>query len=364
MYITNESYYEKIKKRNYFECKNNLSRFENKSIERTKPNNFSPDITIFIPTYGRSDTLIRAIKSAIQQIATNDLEIIVVDNNPENIASDTVLKLIDSFHDERIRYFCNIENLGPMGNWNCGYMLARGKWVCMLHDDDVLSPNWYVSINNTINNNINNTDIDVLCVKYSTLKQNAEVERFIQKKDKCLDGLNLKRIKNNDILKKFCSPILGSIIRKDFFYELGGFDDLTKFEDYIFMANAVSKGNVFVLDCKLYGYWISQFNDSNSVGLWDDVIIGEFYFRKSFGSIMSKTYTTIYANRQLAKSILVHNLDWVTYVNFSKIKVNKERIIAECSVGKVNYLISAILCFPELIKNQLLHSIKRIKIRG
>ena len=38
-------------------------------------------------------------------------------------------------------YYRNSENLRPGDNFNRGFLLARGKWIMMLHDDDILFDN-------------------------------------------------------------------------------------------------------------------------------------------------------------------------------------------------------------------------------
>ena len=59
-----------------------------------------------------------------------------MDDNPERDC-DTE-KLMKSIADERISYYKNDQNLGQINNWNRCFELANGKWVVMLHDDDLL----------------------------------------------------------------------------------------------------------------------------------------------------------------------------------------------------------------------------------
>jgi glycosyltransferase involved in cell wall biosynthesis len=40
------------------------------------------------------------------------------------------------------RYYVNGENMGQAGNWNRGIELGRGEWHTMLHDDDLLLPDF------------------------------------------------------------------------------------------------------------------------------------------------------------------------------------------------------------------------------
>lgn len=91
-----------------------------------------PLVSVIIPTYNRPEYLKQAIASAVKQTYQN-LEIIVCDNcsylNPQPI--------VDSFGDERIRFWRNSQNLGMVTNIINGYKMAQGKYVASLHDDDI-----------------------------------------------------------------------------------------------------------------------------------------------------------------------------------------------------------------------------------
>lgn len=111
---------------------------ESKSIAIFESKIENPLITIAIPTYKRGDFLCEAINSALTQ---NKIEVaydvMVVDNNPER--EDVTELLMGQFRDNpRVSYFKNEENIGPIGNYNKLYELAKGKYVVMLHDDDIL----------------------------------------------------------------------------------------------------------------------------------------------------------------------------------------------------------------------------------
>lgn len=104
----------------------------------------SPIVTIAIPTYKRPEMLEDALRSAIEQAFDEEYEIIVVDNNPErNDGTELLLKKYSSV--SFIAYYKNTENVGMIGNWNRLYELAKGRYVAMLHDDDILYNN-YLSI--------------------------------------------------------------------------------------------------------------------------------------------------------------------------------------------------------------------------
>lgn len=99
----------------------------------------SPLVTIAIPTYKRNQMLIEAVLSAINQDFNQPYEVIVVDNNPER--NDITEKAMASLREcKNLAYYKNLENIGMVANWNRLYDLAKGKYVVMLHDDDMLFP--------------------------------------------------------------------------------------------------------------------------------------------------------------------------------------------------------------------------------
>lgn len=94
-------------------------------------------VTIAIPTYNRADLLKIAIQSCLVQ-KYNNLEILVIDGG----STDNTKSVVESFDDLRIVYTKNKTNIGMMGSWNRSIKLARGKYLLILGDDDVLYPDF------------------------------------------------------------------------------------------------------------------------------------------------------------------------------------------------------------------------------
>ena len=97
-----------------------------------------PLVSIMIPTYRRPLLLGHAIASALQQQGDMAFEVVVVDN--DDSGDDTVKQLVRRFAAPHLRLFRNAANLGMFGNWNRCLTLARGRWVVLLNDDDLLEP--------------------------------------------------------------------------------------------------------------------------------------------------------------------------------------------------------------------------------
>jgi glycosyltransferase involved in cell wall biosynthesis len=92
-------------------------------------------VTIGIPTYNRSEYVVRAIRSALAQTYRN-LEVVVSDN----ASSDNTVDRIREIDDPRLRFIEQTKNLGMTGNFNCCLKAATGDLFLLLSDDDLLGP--------------------------------------------------------------------------------------------------------------------------------------------------------------------------------------------------------------------------------
>ena len=121
-----------------FRYKNNFQTYEHVpsiSIMESLSNSV-PITTIAIPTYKRPKLLIEALNSAINQENFQDYEILVVDNDPER--NCTTEKLMRGIDNPKIRYYKNKDNIEMFGNWNRCIELAKGEYITILNDDDIL----------------------------------------------------------------------------------------------------------------------------------------------------------------------------------------------------------------------------------
>jgi glycosyltransferase involved in cell wall biosynthesis len=96
--------------------------------------NANPLVSIGMPTYNRANSYLKqALKSAIDQTYQN-IEIIVSDNCSE----DNTEAVVMGFHDPRIRYYKQKENIGALGNSNFCLKQAQGAYFLRLFDDDMI----------------------------------------------------------------------------------------------------------------------------------------------------------------------------------------------------------------------------------
>ncbi len=102
-------------------------------IRDTPPDPTPPRLSVCLPTYNGEAYVAEAVQSVLQQ-SYRAFEIVVVDDG----SSDRTLDILQTFTDPRIRIYQNPRQRGIPGNWNAAVELARGEYVCVFHQDDVM----------------------------------------------------------------------------------------------------------------------------------------------------------------------------------------------------------------------------------
>lgn len=99
----------------------------------------APLISIGIPTYNRAGSYLKsALESALAQTYPN-LQILVSDN----CSSDDTEKLVRSYSsDTRLHYHRHDDNIGANANFNFCLDSAIGEYFLLLHDDDLIDPDF------------------------------------------------------------------------------------------------------------------------------------------------------------------------------------------------------------------------------
>ena len=96
---------------------------------------FIPDVSFVIAAYNAQETLERAIDSALAQGAVS-MEVVVVDD----CSTDSTREIVSNHPDPRVRLVAMPRNGGPGAARNAGLDAACGRWVAVLDSDDALRP--------------------------------------------------------------------------------------------------------------------------------------------------------------------------------------------------------------------------------
>jgi glycosyltransferase involved in cell wall biosynthesis len=92
-----------------------------------------PLITVGIPTYNRPVLVKRCVESVLDQTYPN-IEVMVSDN----ASTDDTLDVLKSFRDKRLRVLTSHENVGAIENFSKCIREARGDYLVLLSDDNLL----------------------------------------------------------------------------------------------------------------------------------------------------------------------------------------------------------------------------------
>lgn len=88
-------------------------------------------VTVLLPVYNGSKYLREAIESILAQ-TFSDFEFIIIND----ASTDDSENIILSYYDSRIRYYKNEINLGLVATLNKGLVLAEGKYIARMDQDD------------------------------------------------------------------------------------------------------------------------------------------------------------------------------------------------------------------------------------
>lgn len=177
-------------------------------------------VTVIITTYKRSVYLERAIKSVINQ-KYKCLEVIVVDDNDEGEQREETKRILRKFN--TVRLITNSSNQGACYSRNVGAEQALGDVLMFLDDDDYYLPD-KVSMQISV---FEDPEIDAcLCA----------MKRYDENNNEIVTEQNFPR---GDDLKSFiingnCFTSMIAI-RKEIFMKLGGFSEISRFQDKFFM---------------------------------------------------------------------------------------------------------------------------------
>lgn len=99
----------------------------------------TPRTSVIMPVYGTAATVLRAMRSVLEQ-TDPDLELIVIDDCSPDDAAAVIRAHLAEHPDDRVRYLSNERNLTLPGTRNRGMDLARGAWIAFLDSDDAYEP--------------------------------------------------------------------------------------------------------------------------------------------------------------------------------------------------------------------------------
>lgn len=195
--------------------------------------NYKPIVSVVMPTFNRKIYLERSIKSVINQFFRN-WELIIVDDG----STDDSFELIDKYilEYENIRYLRHSNRKPPL-TFNAGIQASVGKFITFLGSDDEYKPEHLEKRIDFLNSN---PSIDLI-------HGGIEIIGHPYVKDK------------NDLSKEihlsYC--VIGGTFfgKRNVFFDLDGFRNLSYSDDSDFYERAEKKYKIMKVDFPTYVYY-------------------------------------------------------------------------------------------------------------
>lgn len=192
-------------------------------------------ISVIIPTYNRHSFLKKAVQSVLKQSFKN-FELIIVDDGSD----DGTKKLVQSFCDERIRYFYQ-KNQGVSSARNKAVIESRGDLIAFLDSDDYWKGKKLEK---------------QLKFMESTSSIISHTQELWYRRGKILNQKKEHRKSSGNLFAKsleMCSISISTVMMKKSLFEIVGlFDEnLPSCEDYDLWLRVTSRYPVFLLDEEL-----------------------------------------------------------------------------------------------------------------
>ena len=204
-------------------------------------------VSVIMPVYNRTDTIMDAIKSITNQ-TYRDLELIIIVEKSD--VQDEINKVISKIKDNRIIIINNTKKLGLADSLNVGIRKAKGKYIARMDDDDISD---YSRIAKQVNYLKNNKDIAIVG-SYMKFFGNSDL---VCKLPTDSDSLKVNCLYKTPLFHPTVMFNLNVLSKKDLVYSIG-----TRAEDYDLWSKLIEKYKIANIPEVLYYYNLSGSNSS------------------------------------------------------------------------------------------------------
>jgi glycosyltransferase involved in cell wall biosynthesis len=176
--------------------------------------NYSPLVSVVIPTYNHAKYLKQAIDSVLEQDYPN-FELIVLDDG----STDQTRSVLESYGNQF--YWESQKNMGQSSTLNKGWNMARGEILAYLSADDVLLPN---AIIRSVQCLLSHTEVVLAYCDFDLIDPDSRVVRRVSAPDYSYMEM---------VTKFICAPSAGAFFWRVPFMKTGGWNPkFHRFPDY------------------------------------------------------------------------------------------------------------------------------------
>lgn len=176
-----------------------------------------PFWSVMIPTYNGTKYLEQTLKSVlVQDPGVREMQIEVVDDCS---TKDYPEELVKDIGQGRVSFFRNPQNVGLVNNWNACIRRSYGRWIHILHQDDVVLPGFYKKLEHDIAIACND-DIGAAFCRYVFMDEDGHwnnLSRLEKRKSGILDNW----VQEIAVVQLIQFPSM--VVKRNVYEKLGGF---------------------------------------------------------------------------------------------------------------------------------------------
>lgn len=223
-----------------------------------------PFFSILIPTFNRPEYLRKTLYSVFDTNFT-DFEVIVSDNYSQN--QNEILSVLREFETkETFTYYTQRSNIGWTENWNFLVQKARGKFVILLGDDDLLFP---YSLERIKKNIESNGKSDFYAIGYEVIDSSGKHTYSIRSNKKLIIDIThpllVKKLFNADILPFALFHPLTMAFRREIGDEIRFNKEAGIGSDFLFLFEAILNEKIIQIIPEVLFSWRKTFTSGSSV---------------------------------------------------------------------------------------------------
>jgi glycosyltransferase involved in cell wall biosynthesis len=213
-----------------------------------------PRVSVGIPAYNGEKYISTAVESVLAQTWA-DFELYVIDD----ASTDETLSKVRRYGDPRLRIINNEKNVGQEGNWNRVLREARGEFIKLLPQDDVLHPDC-LRKQVEIFDNPANSSVVLTCCSRNIIDANGRIliKRSFRDRRGRIQGLRAVRESVRSGTNLIGEP--GAVLMKSDILSRAGLFSATNFYviDLDLWARILLYGDLFVLPEPLCSFRVAS----------------------------------------------------------------------------------------------------------
>jgi glycosyltransferase involved in cell wall biosynthesis len=222
-----------------------------------------PKVSVCMPSYRGATFIAEAIASVLSQTFDN-FELIVVDDG----STDGTCEVVEAITDSRLRLVRATENVGAEGNWNRCLSEARGEYVKVLPQDDLLDHECLKRQVAILDADTSHTLAFVFCARHII---DARGKKYFSRGYPISDS---GRIEGNHLVRKTIragANLVGEpgavLFRRDFSIEAGRFDGSIPYViDLDYWVRLLGRGDAYYLSAPFAYFRVSEVSWSVAIG--------------------------------------------------------------------------------------------------